>query len=221
MVQICKKKWKMSNTSRDWERLQRVIEWSGMTINSFAHHIGMARGETLYHIKRGNHGISRSVADIIVAKFPQVNRAWLLTGSGAMFENESSQVQVPCYDCAPEELFASDILPVATTYISIPRTERSEAVGMALVYDKDDMEPAIPRGSVVFLKKIAPEDVVFGREYVVISQKIVSLRIVHACGDGFRLCRASAVEGNDEPVVVGREELRGVYAVCGKLIMNL
>ncbi|MFQ7502603.1 MAG: hypothetical protein ACLRMJ_04690 [Alistipes finegoldii] len=51
-----------------------------MSTNYFARHIGLARGENLYQIKRGNNGISLDVADRIVSKFPQVDKLWLLTG---------------------------------------------------------------------------------------------------------------------------------------------
>ncbi len=54
-----------------------------MSTNYFARHIGLARGENLYQIKRGNNGISLDVADRIVSKFPQVDKLWLLTGGGA------------------------------------------------------------------------------------------------------------------------------------------
>lgn len=53
-----------------------------MSTNYFARHIGLARGENLYQIKRGNNGISLDVADRIVSKFPQVDKLWLLTGRG-------------------------------------------------------------------------------------------------------------------------------------------
>ena len=45
-----------------WRRLERVIESSGLTINSFARYVGLPRGENLYQIKRGNYGISLGVA---------------------------------------------------------------------------------------------------------------------------------------------------------------
>ena len=46
----------------DWQRLQQIIDDSGLTINAFARHIGLSRGENLYQIKRGHNGISRDLA---------------------------------------------------------------------------------------------------------------------------------------------------------------
>lgn len=46
----------------DWKRLEEVIAATGHTVNAFARHIGLPRGENLYQIKRGNNGISCDVA---------------------------------------------------------------------------------------------------------------------------------------------------------------
>lgn len=73
----------MREKQNNWQRIEAVIKWANMSTNYFARHIGLARGENLYQIKRGNNGISLDVADRIVSKFPQVDKLWLLTGEGA------------------------------------------------------------------------------------------------------------------------------------------
>lgn len=40
----------------NWARIEAVINMAQMTTNTFARHIGLPRGENLYHIKRGNNG---------------------------------------------------------------------------------------------------------------------------------------------------------------------
>ena len=64
----------------DWQHLQQIIDDSGLTINAFARHIGLSRGENLYQIKRGHNGISRDLALRIHTHFPQYGIGWLLTG---------------------------------------------------------------------------------------------------------------------------------------------
>ena len=74
----------MREKQNNWQRIEAVIKWANMSTNYFAlGHIGLARGENLYQIKRGNNGISLDVADRIVSKFPQVDKLWLLTGGRA------------------------------------------------------------------------------------------------------------------------------------------
>ena len=72
-----------------WHRLERVIKWTGLSVNSFALNIGLKRSENLYQIKRGNNGISRDLAELIAAKYPSVSKGWLLTGEGTMFIDET------------------------------------------------------------------------------------------------------------------------------------
>lgn len=64
----------------DWQRLEQVIKWTGLSTNAFATGIGLKRSENLYQIKRGNNRISKNLAELIVRKYGSVNRAWLLTG---------------------------------------------------------------------------------------------------------------------------------------------
>ena len=78
----------MREKQNNWQRIEAVIKWANMSTNYFARYIGLARGENLYQIKRGNNGISLDVADRIVSKFPQVDKLWLLTGEGQMFSDE-------------------------------------------------------------------------------------------------------------------------------------
>lgn len=68
----------------NWERIAAVVKMSEKSVNGFARHIGLARGENLYQIKRGNNGISRDLADRICLAFPSVSKLWLLTGEGQM-----------------------------------------------------------------------------------------------------------------------------------------
>ena len=73
----------------DWQRIEMVIQQSKLTVNAFARHIGLPRGENLYQIKKGNNGISLDVAKRIVSKFPQVDKLWLLTGDGQMLRDDA------------------------------------------------------------------------------------------------------------------------------------
>lgn len=70
----------------DWQRLEQVIKWTGLSTNAFATGIGLKRSENLYQIKRGNNRISKNLAELIVRKYGSVNRAWLLTGEGEMLD---------------------------------------------------------------------------------------------------------------------------------------
>ncbi|MCD8186815.1 MAG: hypothetical protein LUD68_10375 [Rikenellaceae bacterium] len=51
--------------------------------------IGLPRSENLYQIKKGNHGISKQLAETIISKYPDICKPWLLTGEGEMLRNQN------------------------------------------------------------------------------------------------------------------------------------
>ena len=109
----------MREKQNNWQRIEAVIKWANMSTNYFALYIGLARGENLYQIKRGNNGISLDVADRIVSKFPQVDKLWLLTGEGQMFSEERIRgAQIPYCNVDVEQ-------GIAHLSISTPRATSS------------------------------------------------------------------------------------------------
>ena len=73
----------MREKQNNWQRIEAVIKWANMSTNYFARYIGLARGENLYQIKRGNNGISLNVADRIVSKFSPDRQALAADRRGA------------------------------------------------------------------------------------------------------------------------------------------
>lgn len=100
-------------TNANWERLCKVIEHSGLSVNAFARAIGLSCGETLYQIRRGNNGISPSVAKRIHEKYPDFSLAWLMFGCGESLSEVSgsgpdSVARIPVYRTLPERLFRGE-----------------------------------------------------------------------------------------------------------------
>ena len=52
----------------DWQRIEKVVRWAGLSVNAFALHIGLHRGENPYQLKPGNNGISTQLAELVVAR---------------------------------------------------------------------------------------------------------------------------------------------------------
>ena len=76
----------------NWQRLEQVVKWSGMSTNRFATTIGLKRSENLYQIKRGSFGISKELARLVSQKYPEISRLWLLTGEGQMMQAKNISV---------------------------------------------------------------------------------------------------------------------------------
>ncbi len=209
----------------NWERLESVIKWANMSTNYFARHIGLLRGENLYQIKRGNNGISRNLADMIVKSFPEINLLWLLTGEGQMFaETEITGDGIPFYNVDVENNLRNieniDPLSVMAMPIQVDGD-------VAMLYSGRAMGDIIPSNTIVLLKKILPETIIPGGEYVILTKNVVTLRIVCfdnnisdgvAYGDVLKLVSADSAKFND--IYVNRQDVEMVYKVTAKIMIN-
>ena len=64
----------------DWQRLQQIIDDSGLTINAFARHIGLSRGENLLSDQARAQRHQPRPGAAHPHPFPQYGIGWLLTG---------------------------------------------------------------------------------------------------------------------------------------------
>tara|TARA_R100001480_G_scaffold134054_1_gene131146 strand:+ start:46 stop:477 length:432 start_codon:yes stop_codon:yes gene_type:complete len=71
-------------------RLQGLINALNLNPRSFAIELGYEQATTIYNIIKRQSNPSRSTLDKICNRFPQVNREWLLTGQGSMFNTSTA-----------------------------------------------------------------------------------------------------------------------------------
>ncbi len=199
----------------NWARLDQVIQYFGLNVNSFAKEIGLNRAERLYQIKKGNYAISKNLASIIVSRFPDVNEAWLLTGEGNMLSAAVDMAKIPLYNIGLDA-FDADLsaLPV-TDELEIPILAGSD---FAFVNPGEAMAPEIGNGSVVFVKKVDREAVIFGDIYLILSSRMNVVRYVRGLDDkSWRLVAKNA--SNFDDIIMSKAEVKAVYKVKGVLSM--
>ena len=135
-------------TNANWERLCKVIEHSGLSVNAFARAVGLSCGETLYQIRRGNNGISPTVATRIHQKSPDFSLAWLMFGCGEpMPEISGSVARIPVYRTLPERLFRGE--PDDRLILSAASSHGAE---FAVPYADDLLNPFL-RNSLLLLRQ--------------------------------------------------------------------
>ncbi len=202
-----------------------MIKWANMSTNYFARHIGLLRGENLYQIKRGNNGISRNLADMVVTAFPEINLLWLLTGEGEMF-SESNLVGegIPFYNVDVEANIRNIDKLEQTSTIAMPQFIEGD---IAMLYSGRAMGDTIPPNSIIILKKITPQMIIPGQECVVLTKNIVTLRVVcfddtvsseGVYGEVFRLISDNRAKYND--ILIDISNLEHVYRVTAKIMIN-
>lgn len=208
----------MEEKKQSWQRLEAVIRWANMSTNYFARHIGLARGENLYQIKRGNNGISLNLADRIVKTYPEINKLWLLTGEGDMFLNSARQgSQFPFYDIDLELALRDLTAREMDSRLTIPGIVECD---FAMRYMGHAMEPLIPAGTVVLLKKTDVNAIIPGEEYVIVSQNIVTLRTVRTAEKPRLLRLVAAASRHYDDLIIAKSDVVDIYAVRGKLIIK-
>ncbi|MEG1701122.1 MAG: S24 family peptidase [Alistipes sp.] len=208
----------MREKQNNWQRIEAVIKWANMSTNYFARHIGLLRGENLYQIKRGHNGISFDLAERIVAKFPQIDKLWLLTGEGQIFSDERLRgVQVPFYPVDVEREIVHWEQLEAESYLIVSPVGECD---LAMYYMGRAMGDALPSGTIVLLKAVERDAIIPGEEYVIVSRKIVTLRIVRANAESEQIRLVAGDRENYDDIVLNINDILSVYKVKCKLIIN-
>lgn len=211
----------------DWQRLEQVIKWTGLSTNAFAVGIGLKRSENLYQIKRGNNGISKDLADLIARKYPSVNRSWLLTGDGGMFTGhtaveaspagQAGQQGIPYYNTDAIRFVCQGQRQAPTYYMNVPGFGDCD---FAATITGDVMAPEIPAGAIVALKQVdATGPVLPGEIYLAVTPEFALMRYVkldRKVSDGLWLMPPA--DSTEEPVGIRRERLLQLYLVKGIII---
>lgn len=208
----------MREKQNNWIRIESVIKWANMSTSYFARYIGLARGENLYQIKRGNNGISLDVADRIVAKFPQIDKLWLLTGEGQMFADEQLRgPQIPYYEVDVERGIANlDQLEPKGNMVIPPIGE----CDLAMIYTGRAMGNCMLPGTRVLLKAVDRDAIIPGEEYVIVTRKIVTLRIVRSTDEEGKIRLVAGDRDNYDDILLDVNDIVSIYKVKGKLIIN-
>ncbi len=161
----------------NWQRIEKIVKWTGLSVNAFARAIGLNRSENLYQIKKGNNGISRDLVELITKKYPSISKAWLLTGEGkSMFITETqSAAGIPYYETDAVRVVLSEAMPAPNYHLNMPMLGDSDFAALAFGWS---MHPDIPQGSSIIVKAIDPANLLPGEDYLVVSEKFTGIRTV-------------------------------------------
>lgn len=203
----------------NWQRLQKVVRWTGMSVNAFAHHIGLKRSENLYQIKKGNHGISKQLALIITTAYPEINRSWLLTGEGDMLKDgdPDSKRGIPFYNADIASVIGSQQPSCKPLYyIDVPIFHDCD---FAALSTSTAMTPEIPAGAVVVLKRQEPAKILPGEPYLVVAADFLGIRILRTFpGDQNKIRLVPRNTADYDEMAVDLSDVQALYLVKGVII---
>ena len=211
----------MANVNNNWARLESVISWAGMTANHFAHHIGLSRAENLYQIKSGKNGISRNLANRIVAAFPEISAGWLLTGEGSMLATVCEGVrEIPFYEgdnVWPNLINLHSVEP--SSCITLPAVG---ACDCAVRCNDEGMAKEILPGTIIFLRRIDPKMIIPGSVCVIVCADFVLLRRVRflksqTASAGEKMLRLEPANKSFDVMELPSDKVIDAYSVVGSL----
>ena len=209
----------------NWQRLEQVVKWTGLSTNAFAMAIGLKRSENLYQIKRGSYGISKELARLITVKYPMISRSWLLTGDGQMMISGAvggsvtqQEGAVPFFSMDASYLAdvsdMGDLRPLY--YISMPAFKGADFAAMCPGFS---MAPDIPGGSIVIFKKVSADMLLPGEAYMVVTREFATIRYVRTIdGQPDSLLLVPCNEKDYDEMVVDKQKIEKLFLVKGIII---
>lgn len=199
-----------------WERLEQVIRSTNLTVNSFAKHIGLPRGENLYQIKRGNNRISLGVAQRIHEHYPEYSVSWLLCGKDDSLHTGKDNPVVRIPVC--RNIWTFDYTkPAATGEYLVVSASVANGAQFAVPYTDDILNSCL-RNSMLLLRECRSEQIIYGNIYLLIMGRTRLVRIVREDADNpqcLRLVTSDPQRFGD--LVVAKEKIGYMGLVCGAI----
>lgn len=161
------------------DRMKSILEHYGLNVPAFAEKTGIKTGQRVYDIMSGKtKSISIGMVDKITSCFPNINKAWLLTGDGSMLLDDTSAlathddvIMIPVINLDARGGFD------ANYYVDTPesivdrmpfsRTIAKDGDCVIPVYG-DSMSPKYPSGSFILIRYVElwREYIEYGAAYV-------------------------------------------------------
>tara|TARA_R100001377_G_scaffold35780_1_gene19778 strand:+ start:71 stop:700 length:630 start_codon:yes stop_codon:yes gene_type:complete len=87
------------------KRIQEIVDYYGMSYNSFAISIGMLNGTSIKRIVDDNRNPQNQTLNKISSAYPEINMHWLNTGSGTMIKGDEVKLDVDDLTLTSKQIF--------------------------------------------------------------------------------------------------------------------
>ena len=214
------------------KKIDQLLNLLNVNAKSFSEALGYERPQIIYDIQKGKtKRISPILADKIVSVFPTVNRAWLLADEGEMLrttevaeaadENGDSvgAVSPHLVPLIPDEAFAGPLENLGRESVMMHNCKLvvSPIPGaeFAIQISGDSMEPEIPNGSRVFMRKINDRAFIpWGHTLVIDSENGIYIKKVFPPSQDNPECvEARSANPKYPPMHIPMESIFGLYRV--------
>lgn len=197
-------------SEQSYERLEKVIEWTGLSTHAFAMKIGMKRSENLYRIMRNKENVSIKLAQLILETYPQISRNWFVYGEGDMFNPKEDEFEgcnkIPVYH---------KTLNKPITYFNIPILKDAS---FAISQSDKSMSPLIPDGSIIMLKEHRVDTIIYGNPYYIKTEMFSLARILRKCDTSDDKVILEAANNNHyDSITIDKKNIIELHSIRGVL----
>ena len=183
----------------DAQRINEIHRYSGMTWRQLAQTLGIASTQTFTDIRKGKHGISKSLAKRIVDNFPALSNDWVMLGEGNMLRG----AEMPHHG-----IFSTN--PINSLF----------ADADAFIANNSDAMAEYPKGSILPLKNTDITCIIQGGIYAFATDSDILIRRAGNIDGTITLWATSREMYADgslvyPPVEIPVSSIRNVYKVLG------
>ncbi len=201
------------------DRIKAFISSVGMTNQRFEAECGLSNG----YISNMRKGVGEDALERISNRFPELSRAWLLSGEGEMLKNSAAGAEKEAADG-----FSAPLLPISAqggtlndfvTSVKAAECERIVSpireVDFAMTVTGDSMAPDYPNGAQILIKKVDERAFIeWGRVYVLDTcNGSVIKELRKGADDDSVMCYSLNPDPKYQPFAVRFADIYGMYRV--------
>lgn len=224
------------NTQRIIDRLDQFMRHKGLNDNRLTVDLELSIGLLGKSRKKGKD-LSDRVVELILSRFHELNRVWLITGEGKMLNGSNEQEEtpqnnlIPFYDNVTSiggiSQFSADMQGISNPTDFIDAGDWFRGATSAIRHYGDSMVE-YPSGCIIVLKEVYDRYLLIpGKDYVIETSEFrLTKRIQKGHSDGY----ISAYSTNNERYADGRlihepfdipiESIKRVSLVLGYIVKN-
>jgi transcriptional regulator with XRE-family HTH domain len=204
------------------ERLIEFIKYKGLSLSKFEKYVGLSNGY-VYNISKG---IGSDKLQRILAKFPELNQDWIISGEGEMLKSapeiaSAHGESMKEYETwlLPMDSHGGSLSGIPADGTLLQNCERVispiKGVDFAISVYGDSMAPEYPSGSRVLIKRINPESFIeWGRTYVLDTCNGVLVKeVLHCQREGYITCHSINPDPKYADFDIPMADVYGMYRV--------
>lgn len=209
------------------DRIDAILALRGIKAKQLADLIGLDRPQAIYDILHGKtKGITESMAIKIISAFPEINKAWLISGEGKMLVNETSK-KIPLYNDVAT--IGGNNEQVANVDDAARPTEWIDAgdwfpSATSAIHHYGDSMVEYPSGCILALKRVNdPRLLINGENYVIETDEFRITKQLQDDGDfimAYSSNRETYPDGRliHSPIRIPKDAIRHLDLVLGCVI---